>query len=70
LNIEGKRRGEEVRGQRSEVRRGRVDRKGAKVAKGRGGRRGILNFKFWILNRDEGEEVAFCCDLRSMIHYL
>jgi len=36
----------------------------AKVAKEEG------NFKFWILNEEEREEVAFCCDLRSMIYYL
>ena len=37
-----------------------------------GGRRRvvILNFGFWILNWEEGEEVAFCCDLRFVIRYL
>ena len=37
-----------------------------------GGRRRvvILNFGLWILNWEEREEVAFCCDLRSMICYL
>jgi hypothetical protein len=26
----------------------------------------ILNFNFLILNEEEDEEVAFCCDLRSL----
>ena len=30
----------------------------------------ILNFNFLILNEEEDEEVAFCCDLRSAIYYL
>ena len=35
-----------------------------------GGRRAEGNFKFWILNEEEREEVAFCCDLRSAIYDL
>jgi hypothetical protein len=48
---------------RNEVKANRRKRKRKK-------KRGILNFGFWILNEEEDEEVAFCCDLRSMIYYL
>ena len=56
------------KGRRREQRTEDREEFNAKVANGE--RVVILNFKFWILNWEEVEEFAFCCDPLSTIRYL